>query len=305
MDQGPQRMALERVCRLLVDGLDPRGGLRGLVGGGSESAGAFAAAVYGYYRDHRRDFPWRETDDPYRILVSEVMLQQTQTARVVPKYEQFLSLFPGFEALAAAPLASVLAAWQGLGYNRRAKALKECAAEVVTRFGGRLPDDAAALRFLPGIGDYTAGAVLAFAFRRPVPFVETNIRTVYLVHFFGDRDDPVRDAEILERVEATLDRENVRDWYYALMDYGVFLKRMVPGLNARRSAHYRKQSPFEGSARQVRGAVVRALATRGPLRFDALVSETGKDPDSVTAAVAALSSEGMITVERGLYSIEG
>ena len=172
----------------------------------------FRTRIYRHYQTHGRSLPWRETRDPYAILVSEVMLQQTQVARVLGKYGEFLARFPDFAHLAAAPLPEVLAAWQGLGYNRRALALKHLAVKVMAEHGGRLPRSEAALRRLPGIGPGTAGAVLAFAFEEPAVFIETNIRRVFL-HCFFPGQEGVRDRHLLPYVAATLDRRRVRPWY--------------------------------------------------------------------------------------------
>lgn len=187
------------------------------------------------------------------------MLQQTQVSRAVPKYQQFLERFPSFTVLADAPLGDVLRAWSGLGYNRRAKFLWECAKRVVTEHKGQLPKTTAELIKLPGIGPNTAGAVLAYAFNKPALFIETNIRTVFIHHFFMDRQS-IGDKEILDLVARTLP-DQPREWYWALMDYGSYLKQTVGNLNTA-SKHYTKQSRFEGSSRQVRGRILRLLGTR-------------------------------------------
>lgn len=230
----------------------------------------FQQAVWQYYDRHgRHQLPWRLPDatgrfDPYRILVSEVMLQQTQVGRVIPKYDQFLARFPTVQALAQASLGEVLIAWQGLGYNRRAKFLWQAAQMVTDEYGGEFPPDQEELTQLPGIGVNTAGAVIAYAFNQPVTFIETNIRTVFIHHFFGDREG-VHDKEVVELVAATLPDGNAADirlWYWALMDYGSHLKQTV-GNKSRASKSYAKQSPFAGSRRAVRGAVIRYLSQAG------------------------------------------
>lgn len=218
--------------------------------------GEFQETVWAYWREHGRShLPWREQPTPYNVVVSELMLQQTQVERVVPKFLSFTSLFPGFPALAKAPLSEVLIAWQGLGYNRRAKYLHELAKEVIKL--GELPKTLEELVKLPGIGKNTAGAILAYAFDEPGTYIETNIRTVYLHHFFADRFD-VDDKELLPLIERTLDRNEPRAWYSALMDYGTYLKQQGYGRN-NASKHYKKQSKFDGSVRQMRGAILRAL----------------------------------------------
>jgi A/G-specific adenine glycosylase len=244
---------------------------------------AFQKLILFHFRSQGRDFPWRRTRDPYRILVSEFMLQQTQTSRVKSKYREFIRAFPTVRKLAAAPRAAVLAQWQGLGYNRRAVALHETARAIVANHRGRVPGERESLMSLPGVGQSTAGAVRAFAFGKPEVLVETNIRRVFLHLFFSDRQG-VRDAELHPFIERTMDHENPRSWYYALMDYGVHLAGNVPNPN-RRSVHYAKQSRFEGSHRQLRGQVLRWVLQEGPVRLDALAGSLGRDADRVAAVV--------------------
>ena len=237
--------------------------------------------------------PWRETGDPYRIAISEVMLQQTQVDRVRPKYAAFLAAFPDFAALARAPLPEVLAAWQGLGYNRRALALSRLARTVIAEHGGRLPREPEALRRLPGIGPATAASIAAFAFGVPTVFVETNVRRVFLHEFFPGRPG-VSDAELLPLVARTLDRRRPREWYHALMDYGAELARTVPNPN-RRSAGYARQARFAGSDRQVRGAILRALLAGGAATEARLGREVGAEPERLGRLLAALEAEGFVT----------
>lgn len=252
----------------------------------------FREIVCDYYSQRRRPFAWRRTRDPYRILVSEIMLQQTQTGRVKEKYEEFITAFPDFNALAEAPLQKVLAVWQGMGYNRRAVALKELARAVVDRFGGKLPPSPEELMTLPGIGRYTASALAAFAFNKPSVLIETNIRTVFIHFFFHDRSG-ITDKEILPLVEKTLDREHPRDWYNALMDYGVMLKTLHPN-PGRKSAHYKKQSPFMGSNRQLRGALLKALVAAPGLSEQKLLRLISAPPEKIKAALVELREEGFI-----------
>ena len=190
------------------------------------SSAKFRRTVLEHYRASKRDLPWRRTRDAYRILVSEVMLQQTQVARVQTFYENFIKKFPSFATLARSKKSDVLRAWQGLGYNRRALALKELAVIIVKKYGSKLPRDRKTLESLPGVGPYTAGAVRAFAWGQPDVFIETNIRRVF-IHFFFPRRKKVSDREILLLVEKTLDRRDVRAWYFALMDYGAMLGVMA------------------------------------------------------------------------------
>lgn len=265
-----------------------------------ETFSLFFELVWSFYRVHERPMAWRETRDPYRILVSEVMLQQTQVNRVKEKYPPFIEAFPTFEALAAAPLSAVLDQWQGLGYNRRAVALHRAAGIVVSDWGGLLREDPADLVTLPGIGKATAASIAAFAFNNPTVFIETNIRRVFIHCFCADRDG-VTDREILPLVERTLDRKNPREWYYALMDYGTFIAANHPNPN-RKSAHYTKQSRFEGSDRQVRGRILRLLGT-GPASSDDLIGELGEDPNRVGRLLLSLRAEGFLEIEGDMIRI--
>jgi A/G-specific adenine glycosylase len=261
----------------------------------------FRTIVYRHYAKHgRHNLPWRKTADPYRILVSEVMLQQTQVDRVIPYFERFIKRFPKVRALAKAPLGDVLRLWQGLGYNRRAKMLHECAKVVVTHHAGRLPRTFTALVELPGIGPYTAAAVMAFAHNEPVALIETNVRAALIHHFFPMRGK-VTDSELMPLVDAALDRKSPRKWYSALMDYGSHLKR-IEGNASRRSAHHTKQSRFQGSDRQVRGAILRALALKTH-NLDSLVKETKHTKTRLMAQVGQLLKENMIVKSRRGYAL--
>jgi len=245
--------------------------------------------------------PWRKTSNPYRVLVSEIMLQQTQVERVIDRYPTFLAAFPDFRMLAKAPVKKLLTVWQGLGYNRRALALKALAQKVVHEHGGKLPSDPAALLALPGIGKYTAGAVTAFAFNKPVVFMDTNIRRVYIHEFFHDREN-IHDNEIIPFLERTMDAGNPGKWYNALMDYGAMLKRKQVNPN-RRSAHYAKQSPFENSNRQVRGGILKLLVKEAPLTRARIVLRSGMDLERVKKNLAKLTEEGFIKKKGGTYII--
>lgn len=209
-------------------------------------------------RELYRDMPWRDDTRPYYVLVSELMLQQTQVDRVIPKFEAFISAFPDEAALASSSLGDVLRLWSGLGYNRRAKYLHEAAKKIVQEFGGKFPENYSDILSLPGVGAGTAGAIMNYAFNHPTPFVETNVRTVYFYHFFAD-GALVSDKELLSLVEATLDREHPREFYWALMDYGTWLKKNGAG-RISQSKHYKKQPPLKGSLREVRGQIIKSLS---------------------------------------------
>lgn len=254
--------------------------------------GQFQETIYRNYYIQGRSFPWRETSDPYHILVSEIMLQQTQTERVIVKYGPFIATFPDFQTLLEAPIKNILMVWQGLGYNRRVLNLKSIAQKVVTEHKGSLPAILEELTALPGIGQATAGSILAFAFNIPIAFIETNIRRVFIHFFFADRD-MVYDGEILPLVDATLDRRNTRQWFYALMDYGVMLKGASTNLN-RKSAHYKRQSPFEGSERQVRGRIIKALIACRKASPMQLSTTLHIDLARITSNLLELEREGLL-----------
>ncbi len=258
---------------------------------------SFRAMIYAFYERNSRDFPWRRTRDPYEILVSEFMLQQTQTARVKEKYGTFLRAFPSVGRLASASRGSVLKAWQGLGYNRRAVALHATAQLLARDHGGKVPRAKEKLLLLPGVGPSTSSAIRAFAFNDPDILIETNIRRVFLHHFFPEKRD-VRDAELIPYVQQTLDNMDPRHWYYALMDYGVYLSGVMTNPN-RRSAHYARQAPFKGSNRQLRGAILRAVLSDGGLGLKALARETGADPAEVRGLVRKMTSEGLLSMRSG------
>jgi A/G-specific adenine glycosylase len=254
----------------------------------------FVARVFAYYeKEGRHTLPWRKTKDPYKILVSEIMLQQTQVDRVIPKYKAFLKAFPNVETLAEAPLRDVLSLWQGLGYNRRAKMLHACAQRIHSDYGGKFPREHRELLKLPGIGPYTASAVLAFAFGVKTPLIETNVRSAYLHHFFSDATD-VHDEEILTLVAHVLDDiEDARVWYYALMDYGSYIKKTFGNPNSK-SRHYTKQSTFKGSDRQIRGAIIRRLTVTLSETRKELHRELPFEDVRIDAALGSLAEEGMI-----------
>ena len=254
---------------------------------------AFQRAILSWYKTNRRDLPWRNTKDPYKILVSEVMLQQTQVTRVIPKYKEFLKAFPTLESLAKTSDKKLLKTWAGLGYWRRALNLKEAARILVSAQATKFltsprrrfstlakrkspraqnpksrgdfevrsleslsPSD---LESLPGIGPYTARAVSCFAFGNAEAFLDTNIRRVYLHFFFPKRKD-IPDEEILKIAEKAVWKKNPREWHYALFDYGATVLKNS-GAN-RRSRHYAKQSKFEGSFRSFRTKVVNFLLSQ-------------------------------------------
>lgn len=255
----------------------------------------FKELVWQKAREHYREMPWRQDTRPYYVLVSEIMLQQTQVDRVRVKFEEFITKFPTVDALANAGLDEVLKTWSGLGYNRRAKFLHRAAQMVQVDYNGEFPSTNAELQKLPGVGVNTAGAMLAYSFNQPSVFIETNIRTVYFYHLFSG-NQPVSDKELTVIVEQTVDQEHPREWYWALMDYGSYLKRSGVGLNSV-SKHYKKQAPLKGSVREVRGQILKALANQQHAREDLevlLLADERFDP-----ALAGLIKDGLVQQTAG------
>lgn len=253
----------------------------------------FRALVWRHYRAHGRNaLPWRHTFSPYHILVSEIMLQQTQVERVIPFYWRFLEKFPTVRRLANASLSEVIKVWQGLGYNRRAQKLYLAAQEIVEHYRGSFPKTAEQIALLPGVGPYTAHAVAAFAFNQDGVFIETNIRTAIIHHFFSGRKN-ISDEQITEVLEQVSPKGKAREWYSALMDYGAYLKSTGISHNAQ-SKKYMKQSKFVGSLREARGAILRELA-KGAASQTRLTGLLGVPRRSqLRTALEALCAEGLV-----------
>lgn len=291
----------------------------------------FQNRIYDFYAKNKRDFPWRQTTNPYYIFVSEVMLQQTQASRVVAKYNEFIKAFPDFEALSKASLRDIYVVWQGMGYNRRAKYLKESATIIVEKYKGILPRDVALLDELPGIGYNTACSICAFAFNMPVVFIETNIRSVFIDEIFGSMShfftpvgslpsrissgrasqvvqnehlrlskfEKIHDNDILPLVEQALDHKNPHEWYWALMDYGSYLKKTI-GNPSRKSKHYTKQSTFKGSDRELRGKILKLLSQKNQTEAS-LIKELSDD--RVSEIINKLIIEGLLKKRNNILSI--
>ena len=250
-----------------------------------------------------RDLPWRGIDDAYAVLVSEIMLQQTQVSRVERFWPEFLRLFPSIDALASAETSLVLEMWQGLGYNRRALALQRCAQQCALHYEGKLPQTREELLELPGIGSATAGGVMAFAYNKPGLYLETNVRTVFLYEFFPEQEQ-ISDKILEPYILSTCSEDNPRGWYYALLDYGSYLKKTLPN-PSRKSKHYTKQSAFEGSRRQKRAELVRIVLakpyiTRIGLLNELNAFEAASNRDNVAPAefesiISDLMHEGFFT----------
>ena len=265
----------------------------------------FQNSIYNFYKKNQRQFIWRDDITAYKILISEVMLQQTQTSRVIAKFEQWLKIFPDFTTLAQASNLDILTAWQGLGYNRRGLALGTIAQKVIRDHQGILPCDVQILQTFPAIGPNTAGSICAFAFNHPTIFIETNIRTVFTYHFFKEQNN-VSDKQLLPYIQATLDHNNAREWYYALMDYGVFLKKQLPAINAK-SKHYAKQSQFLGSKRQVRGLLIKILTQVSIIDIQTMIEmvefELPTNQHNIEKIIQLLVDEKIIRQEGQLLSL--
>ena len=259
---------------------------------------AFRRRIFRFYEKNRRSFAFRETTDPYRITVSEFMLQQTQITRVLPKYDAWIERWPDWRSLAKAGNRELLAMWSGLGYNRRALYLGQLAKTIVRNYDGHLPDDEAILRKLPGIGPYTARAILIFAFNRPIVTIDTNIRRVIIHELDLPPSISTRDLEDIAR--QLLPPRRSRDWHYALMDYSsVALPRRLPTVPP-----VSKQSRFEGSLRQIRGEIVRQLTKKKSVRVSTIARRLSRSDSDVLAAAEALAREGVITIRNNILRLK-
>ncbi len=305
----------------------------------------FQREIWSYHRKNRREMPWRKDTRPYYVVVSEIMLQQTQVDRVRVKFASFVERFPDWKSLARASTREVLAEWSGLGYNRRGLYLKRIAEIVVaderykflletaalrTRIGGTPQtisskkssrtelrtlqssqrsrrDTCAELRSslleLPGIGPNTAGSILTFAFNLPIPFIETNIRSVFIHFFFKDTQKKIPDSELFPLIERTIDQKNSREWYYALMDYGSYLKKLHPN-PSRRSAHHIRQSSFKGSNRELRSNILKIiLEKKSSASSIAKRLSSSWDRQKIEKNLADLRREGFIEKKGRVFQV--
>lgn len=258
----------------------------------------FRRLVWAHYKKYgRHKLPWRKTHDVYKILVSEVMLQQTQVERVIPFYKKFIKQFPTAKKLAGASLSTVLRSWQGLGYNRRAKLLREAAKELL----GKKRLTVVELEKLSGVGPYTARAVAAFAYNEDVVMFETNIRTVIIEYFFPQCSG-IADTEISKVLKQVLPKGKSREWYYALMDFGKRLKRSGVSHNIKIKKHV-KQAKFAGSLREARGAILRELSRRNAPPTE-LVDLLGTERSAqMRSALRALFTERLVKKEGKNYAL--
>ena len=263
---------------------------------------SFRKKLYDHFDRDGRELPWRDVvdmPDPWKVVVSEIMLQQTQVDRVVVKYHQFFEAFPTMQALANARVDELLPVWKGLGYNRRALNLQRTAQALIEQHGGEVPEDPELLMALPGIGPATCRSICVYAYNQPELFIETNVRAVYIHHFFEDRVG-VHDDELLPYLEQTIDTQAPAKFYSALMDYGTQLKKRIPGIG-RRSKHYTRQSTFEGSNRQLRSRMLSAVLAAPKIGAERMARELGADQTQVETNLIALCKEGFLCKEGDGY----
>ena len=247
-----------------------------------------------------REMPWRSDTHPYNILLSEIMLQQTQVARVLQKYEEFKTAFPTLADLARADFQEVLAHWSGLGYNRRARFLHETAKKLVEY--PSFPDSPEVLQQCPGIGENTAASIVVYAFNKPLVFLETNVRTVLIYTFFQGVTEKIDESVLRNVAEQTLYTNNPRKWYWALMDYGTYLKKTQGNFNKYSKMHT-VQSKFEGSFRQKRAAVLRCLLQNGPLTLAEIAEKMDYETSLMEELVTVLQKDKMIVFENNRFCI--
>lgn len=255
----------------------------------------FQHALWAYHQTHRRSFIWREAITPYNVVVSEIMLQQTQTSRVALKFPQFIDRFPDFKTLATATTQELLEQWVGLGYNRRAFALQETARKIYFEYDNKVPDDPSILITCKGIGPATAASIVTFAYNKPTIFIETNIRSVFL-HIFFHGQENVPDSLLLPLIAQSVDTIHPREWYYALMDYGVYIKKRYPNPN-KKSSHYNQQSRFEGSDRQIRGAIIRLLTKKKTVSLEEIYTLFAHKKDNIERIIQKMVHEKLVVKE--------
>ncbi len=260
----------------------------------------FQKKIWNFYETHRRsDLPWRKKITPYRIWVSEIMLQQTQVDRVIPFFNNWMKKFPTLQKLASAPQSEVLSAWKGLGYNSRALRMHK-AAQL-----GSLPKSYDELLRLPGIGPYTAAAICTFAYHQSLVMIETNIRRVFIDSFFKSQEN-IHDRDILKLIEKNLYKENPREWYWALMDYGAYLGKTIANPN-KKSRHYTVQKKFKGSDRELRGAILGILLEVKKITFEKLFEQLKKlstDKERIEGIIGQLEKEGFLEVKKNIVCLK-
>jgi A/G-specific adenine glycosylase len=249
---------------------------------------AFQEKVMNWWAENARDLPWRQDPSPYKVLVSEVMLQQTQVSRVVPKFEEFLAVYPTVESLAKAKTKQLLKVWSGLGYNRRAIWLREAAQQIVER--KEFPQNVRDLQSLKGIGSYTSRSILIFAFNKDLAAVDTNIRRVLIASGFADEN--MSDTELQSVADRVLLKGRSRDWHNALMDFG----SQVHTSSSTGISPLSTQPCYEGSSRQIRGAIIRTLTESDELSIQELQSllDCEIDDTKLREIVHQLITDGLV-----------
>lgn len=264
----------------------------------------FQTMIFSWWQNNKRDLPWRYTHDPYKILVSECMLQQTQVSRVMAIYEIFLQTFPTIFDLSQASLAQVLIAWQGLGYNRRAKFLHQAAQKIVLDYQGEFPKDVSSLLSLPGVGTYTAHAILVFSFRKDVALLDTNIRKIIVYYFFKGKS--TTDSILSNVAQQLVPKGKSWEWHQALMDFGSLVLPEVLKQNGI-VIPVPKQSKFIGSRRYYRGKILNLLRIKSYSEHELLQTMHDTfhgDKQVILSCIVDLTNESLISKQTGdTYSL--
>ncbi|MFW9929475.1 MAG: Fe-S cluster assembly protein HesB [Candidatus Thorarchaeota archaeon] len=257
------------------------------------SISTFQNKIFSWWRNNKRSFPWRETTDPYKIMISEIMLQQTQTTRVIEKYLAFIQKFPTFDSLASAPPADVLSLWSGLGYNRRALWLQQASQKIISL--GYFPRTPENLRKLKGIGSYTSRSILIFAFNFDIATVDTNIRRIFINENFAT--ESTSEKEMLMIAYKLLPKGKARDWHNALMDYGSLVMTSTrTGIKSKN-----KQPTFIGSSREYRGKVIKHLNEIGKASLEELFGISNLERESTEKIIKSLIKDGLIIKEENIF----
>jgi A/G-specific adenine glycosylase len=256
---------------------------------------SFQEKIFNWWKSNRREFPWRQTTDPYKILVSEIMLQQTQASRVVEKYNEFINKYPSLENLASATGAQVLKIWSGLGYNRRALWLLEASKEIMEM--KQFPKTSKDLEELKGIGPYTSRAILIFAFNKDVATVDTNIRRIFIHEGFAIEE--TTDEELFTIANRLLPKGQSRDWHNALMDYGA--EKITAKKTGIRPPS--KQSSFKNSSRMFRGAIVKYLIKNSNVNDQKIANECQIPKEELDDILSSLIKDGLIVRSGTKYSL--
>lgn len=255
----------------------------------------FNTCLKQYYKEKKRILPWRENINSYYIFVSEFMLQQTQVSRVINYFNSFIEKLPTFKALSQAPQSAILESWSGLGYNRRAMYLHQGAKIITEQYKEFIPDSVKILKKIKGIGEYTASALVTYSYNRPTLFVETNIRTVcfsIFEQYFSE--EKISDKQLIELIEQIIDKENPREWYYAMMDLGTELKKILPKAHLKKSSSYQKQSLFVGSMRAIRGKIIKILTNNNQQKVIRKELELLCNDQRADSCITNLIKEGLI-----------